>query len=182
MDKIQKILVEAGRKDLAQEYYKKTSGKFLEEGPEKKTYIVSKSEITFWDKNEKEFHVPKSKETIKLLQEAGYKKGLFYPESSKKIAERIITFDKAQLDATINKMINMKPAELTKIFADYGYMDMKMESVKFEHFHFGDKELIAHYKVEWLDDEGELNETDNFVMWDGKKFTADVSGVSHPVK
>lgn len=34
MDKIQKILVEAGHKDLAQEYYKKIAGDFYKEGDE----------------------------------------------------------------------------------------------------------------------------------------------------
>jgi hypothetical protein len=111
----------------------------------------------------------------------------------KKKADSDVHFSAAELTAAMQKMQRVSEFELEKIFESSGISEMKFESVKFKDFHFstvfdgGNKScLTAMYECTFLDDDPHDEDqvtmrTNNFVMWDGKKYTADVSGVSHKV-
>jgi hypothetical protein len=92
--------------------------------------------------------------------------------------DAIIHFSESDLNKAVDKMMKLDRAGLSKIFEQSGYKDMKFESVEFEDFHFGSKGLTAMYECTFIDVKGDkkLYVTNNFVSWDGKEFTADVSG------
>lgn len=107
----------------------------------------------------------------------------------KKKAGSDIRFNNTQIVSAIQKMMKVTPEDLKKIFESSGYGGMKFESVAFKDFYFGTVyegrelgALTAMYECVFFDDnEGEDMRTNCFVMWDGKKFRAEVSGVSHKV-
>jgi hypothetical protein len=92
-------------------------------------------------------------------------------------------FSAGDVQNVVHEMRNMTPKRLKEIFADSGLLDMDAEEVTLKDIKFGNGKVEAAYDTIWFNEnEGRLERTTNFVSWDGKKYTADVSGVSEPIE
>lgn len=108
-----------------------------------------------------------------------------HPGSRKRLTAKPETpssFSAGDVKNAVHELRNMTPDRLTEIFDDSGLLDMEFEEVTLKDIKFGDGKIDAVYDVIWFNEDDDRQErTTNFVSWDGKNFTADVSGVSQPL-
>lgn len=109
-----------------------------------------------------------------------------HPGSRRRLTAKPTTygaFSAGDVQNVVHEMRNMTPKSLKEIFADSGLLDMDAEEVTLKDIKFGNGKVEAAYDTIWFNEnEGRSERTTNFVSWDGKKYTADVSGVSQPIE
>jgi len=109
-----------------------------------------------------------------------------HPGSRKRLTAQPLSpssFSAGDVAFAVGELKSMTSEKLEKIFAESGLLDMSMQEVTLKDIKFGKNKITASYDVIWYNENENRDErTTNFVSWDGKKFIADVSGVSEPLE